>query len=240
MIVVDAGVILVTKRFSESSFLVKCFLQNHGIVAGIVRDTRASRVLNPGTVVDAKWQARLPEHLGAYTLEPQVYNPIYTIILDIRKNILLSSALHMISCSIPEKEPQVSTWHYLYMLLNLLEIEQNALICLNFYIALEAALLQINGFTLDYLHNKSDSTYDIISNAIRTLTTFANVKNSAMPEFWKQIVNDISSVISGSKLLLNDLLRTLSTMEFLILQYTSIKKLPLPRTMVAHFFRRFQ
>lgn len=71
----DEGIILGLRRHGETSAIVELFTAAHGRHLGLVRGGRSRRlqvVLQPGNSVHATWRARLDEHLGAYTVEPDV------------------------------------------------------------------------------------------------------------------------------------------------------------------------
>jgi DNA repair protein RecO (recombination protein O) len=71
----DDGIILGLRRHGETSAIVELFTAIHGRHLGLVRGGRSRRlqvVLQPGNSVHATWRARLDEHLGAYSVEPDV------------------------------------------------------------------------------------------------------------------------------------------------------------------------
>ncbi|WP_436640963.1 DNA repair protein RecO [Microbaculum sp. FT89] len=71
----DEGIILGLRRHGETSAIVELFTAAHGRHLGLVRGGRSRRlqvVLQPGNSVHAIWRARLDEHLGAYTVEPDI------------------------------------------------------------------------------------------------------------------------------------------------------------------------
>jgi DNA repair protein RecO (recombination protein O) len=69
----DTGTIISVRRHGETSTIVDVLTEMHGRHAGLVRGgagRKIAPILQPGTQVDAKWYARLDEHLGTYTMEP--------------------------------------------------------------------------------------------------------------------------------------------------------------------------
>jgi DNA repair protein RecO (recombination protein O) len=71
----DAGLILGTRQHGESSVILELMTAAHGRHLGMVRGGRSRKqaaVIQPGNTVEATWRARLDEHLGSYTVEPQV------------------------------------------------------------------------------------------------------------------------------------------------------------------------
>ena len=69
----DDGIILSVRKHGETSAIVNVLTRAHGRHAGLVRGgggKRLSGILQPGNKVQARWHARLPEHLGTFTVEP--------------------------------------------------------------------------------------------------------------------------------------------------------------------------
>ena len=71
----DDGIILGLRRHGETSAIVELFTALHGRHLGLVRGGRSRRlqvVLQPGNSVHVTWRARLDEHLGTFSVEPDV------------------------------------------------------------------------------------------------------------------------------------------------------------------------
>lgn len=71
----DEGIILGLRRHGETSAIVELFTPRHGRHLGLVRGGRSRRlqvVLQPGNSIRATWRARLDEHLGTYSIEPDI------------------------------------------------------------------------------------------------------------------------------------------------------------------------
>ena len=69
----DEGITLGARAHGEGSAIVTLLTKSHGKHLGLVRGARGKRLapaLQPGSLVEATWRARLNEHLGSYTLEP--------------------------------------------------------------------------------------------------------------------------------------------------------------------------
>lgn len=70
----DEGVVLGTRKHGETSAIVELMTRAHGRHLGLVRGGRSRRmqpVLQAGNKVTVSWRARLDEHLGQYTIEPE-------------------------------------------------------------------------------------------------------------------------------------------------------------------------
>lgn len=68
----DEAVILGARKHGESSLIVEAMTREHGRHLGLVRGGRSIRMnalIQPGNIVDVKWQARLDEHLGQFSIE---------------------------------------------------------------------------------------------------------------------------------------------------------------------------
>ena len=63
----DDGIVLSARKHGETSAIVTLLTREHGRHLGLVRGgsgKRARGILQPGNRVEARWQARLAEHLG--------------------------------------------------------------------------------------------------------------------------------------------------------------------------------
>ena len=70
----DTGILLNTRRHGESAAIIDVFTQSHGRHAGVVHGgagRRLAPLLQPGAQLDVNWRARLEDHIGTYTVEPQ-------------------------------------------------------------------------------------------------------------------------------------------------------------------------
>ena len=144
----DKGVILDVRRHGESSAIVNLLTTQHGRHAGLVRGafSKSMRgILQSGNTVEVKWRARLPEHLGNYSLET----------LNVRAIALLESgaaldglnaACAMAMVALPERESHMAVFEGLEVLLDNLEDPSMWPALL---VRWEAGLLQELGFRLD-------------------------------------------------------------------------------------------
>src|SRR5260221_11847818 len=68
----DEGIIIRVSPHGEGKAVVTIFTEHHGRHLGYIRGTRKlNSILQPGCLVSCKWQARLQDQLGSWTLEPQ-------------------------------------------------------------------------------------------------------------------------------------------------------------------------
>ncbi len=70
----DRAIVLGVRPHGETSVIATLLTAGHGRHAGLVRGGRSRRhagVLQTGNIVAARWQARLPDHLGTLVIEPE-------------------------------------------------------------------------------------------------------------------------------------------------------------------------
>ena len=144
----DKGIIIDVRRHGESSAIVNLLTPDHGRHAGLVRGAFSKTmrgVLQSGNTVEAKWRARLSEHLGNYALET----------LDIRAIALYSSgealdglnaACALAMAALPERESHQAVFDGLEVFLDNLD---NGAVWPALLIRWEVGLLQELGFGLD-------------------------------------------------------------------------------------------
>lgn len=68
----DDGILISVRPHGESAAIIHALTAEHGLHAGLVRGGTSRRqrpTLQPGNDVQLSWYARLPEHLGNYTVE---------------------------------------------------------------------------------------------------------------------------------------------------------------------------
>lgn len=150
----DNGIILSTRSFGENSRIVTLLTHNHGRHAGLIKipKTRQPRFnTEPGTFVEATWNARLSDHLGQWTLETT--NAIGAKLLFSPLPLtLLSCACHLTDQCLADRHP----YPYLYDLLKefierllMMKVDSHPSIALIPYIDYELELLKNLGFGLD-------------------------------------------------------------------------------------------
>jgi len=143
----DEGVVLSVKRHGETSAIVELFTAAHGRHAGMVRGGTSRRlkpVLQPGNSVSATWRARLPEHLGNFSLD----------IDRGRAGLLMEDPLSLAglsgACAIVSVLPEREVHHALYdAFVVLLDTLEHPEIWPAVFVRFELGLLQELGFGLD-------------------------------------------------------------------------------------------
>lgn len=144
----DRGIVLHVRPHGESSVVLELLTRDHGRHLGLVRGGASKRmrgVLQPGNTVRATWRARLSEHLGSYTVEPETERT--GIVLAARAALSgLTAAAAVASSALPEREAHPRVFDGLSILLDALDDPGSWPAVL---VRWELGLLQDLGFGLD-------------------------------------------------------------------------------------------
>lgn len=144
----DTGILLATRKHGETSLILDVFTPGHGRHAGVLRggtSRKLAPVLQPGAQLDLTWRARLEDHMGAFTAEPQRSRAAAA--LGDRLSLAgLSAVLALVRWSLPERAASPALYTRTEALLDLLG--QPDLWPLA-YLRWERALLDDMGFGLD-------------------------------------------------------------------------------------------
>ncbi len=146
----DEGIILSNKPYSELHSVTAMLTKSHGRHAGLVQGGQSSKkrsMLQPGSLVDAQWRARLDEQLGTFKLELSKNYSALMMDKPLRLSAL-SSVCSLLESSLPEREPQPILWQATKALLQILSLSKNDIEWLNFIVKWELGLLQELGFAL--------------------------------------------------------------------------------------------
>ncbi|MGI9352268.1 MAG: DNA repair protein RecO [Rhizobiaceae bacterium] len=143
----DEGLILGVRKHGETSAIIELMTPEHGRHLGLVRGGRSKRmrpVLQPGNSVTVRWHARLEDHLGTYTVEPDElrvaqFMTSQSAIYGIQ---LLASHLRLL----PERDPHRGLYRAAKVIVENLEHTE---ISASLMVRFELALLEELGFGLD-------------------------------------------------------------------------------------------
>jgi DNA repair protein RecO len=147
----DKGLVLSARRHGESSAVASVFTERRGRHLGLVRGAqrqRAAGLLEPGNLVEARWRARLSEHLGYYTLE-LTHSFAAPIMGDAARLDALAAACALADAALPEREAHVRVFRGLLDLLRLLETEPAVPLWTSRYARWEIGLVSDLGFGFD-------------------------------------------------------------------------------------------
>lgn len=154
MLIEDKAIILSARYFQESYIIVKCLLENHGILAGLYRiSKKQNSEAFSGNIVDIKWRAKLSDQLGHYQLE-LIKNIASGIAFNRSYVTIANAAISITQLLLHEREPQAEIFYALEQLLVQLYNTQpnnsnDMLTSLILYSKFEMKLLSKSGFGLD-------------------------------------------------------------------------------------------
>jgi len=161
----DNGIILKMSPHGEGKAVVAIFTENHGRHLGYIRGTKKqSAFLQPGSLISCRWQARLEEHLGSWTVEPQ--RSIYSRLMGSPPLLAaLTSACTWVELTLAEREAHLGLYSAFKECLEQMDATDG----LVRYVHFEIRLLQELGFGLDFSQcAASGDTSDLIYVSPRT------------------------------------------------------------------------
>jgi len=141
------GIVLSSRVHGESDSVVSLFTRSRGRHLGLVKGgaSRKGRAnLQPGTLVKARWRARLEEHLGNYACEA-VYTYAVEAMPYSRQLMCLSTVCAMVDGTLPERESHAQLYQSTLALLDIITKEE----CGAAYVKWELGLLAEMGFGLE-------------------------------------------------------------------------------------------
>lgn len=143
----DQGIVLSARPHGESGAVVSILTENYGRSAGYIRGAQSSRqrgIIEPGSLVGARWSARSEGQLGTFTLE-QDRNLAAGLMNDPLPLAAMLSACALCDAALPEREAHPGLFHGMIALLESLATD----IWGAAYIMWEIALMRELGFALD-------------------------------------------------------------------------------------------
>jgi len=144
----DVSIILSTRKYGETSAVVRVLTRDHGVFSGVFRGAYSKNnrgILQAGNVVSAAWNARLAEQLGTFKLELMEAHAAH-IMHDGAKLSALSSACSLLEMALPERHPYPKLFADFHEFLHTLNASEN---WQEEYIKFELSLLSETGFGLD-------------------------------------------------------------------------------------------
>ncbi len=147
----DEALILVVDKFGDHDAIVQLFTPEHGLCRGVVKRglTGKNRAdVQPATLVEATWKARMPDHLGTVTLEAK-HSFAARVMHDALKLSAVGSVMGMMAASLAEHDAHPELYAQLVNFLQHVAAGVEPLIWLGEYVRLELALLELAGFGLD-------------------------------------------------------------------------------------------
>jgi DNA repair protein RecO (recombination protein O) len=144
----DEGIVLSARPLGERDAVLSVMTFAHGRHAGLVRGgvgKRQGALLQPGNRLQLLWQARLEQHLGAFTVEP-VRLHAARIMGDSLALLGLGAAVGLVELGAGEREPHGLLYAALLKLVEELGPDRA---WLETYVRFELVLLSELGFALD-------------------------------------------------------------------------------------------
>lgn len=142
------GIVLGNRPHGENAAIIEVLTPAHGRHAGVVRGGTSQRtrpILQPGNLLDLTWRARLPDHMGAFSVE--LVRSRSAVILASRMALAGTNALTaMLMFCLPERLGCPRLYARTSALLDLLEHRDLWPLA---YVQWEFLLLEELGFGLD-------------------------------------------------------------------------------------------
>ena len=143
------AICLSARPMGDAHLHVTLLTEAHGRHNGLARGGQSRRQValwQPGNLMEARWMARSPEELGAYTAEP-VHQAAAFALDDPLALAVLSAATAMADAALPEREPHGAVFHGLVGVVRAVAAGGAAGVAP--YVRWEALLLQELGYGLD-------------------------------------------------------------------------------------------
>lgn len=144
----DTGILLSTRKHGETSLILEVFTPQHGRHAGVLRGGTSRKLaphLQPGAQLDLSWRARLEDHIGSFTAEPE-RSRAAAALGDRLALAGLNAVTALLAFCLPEREPHPALYERSEKLLDLLDRPDLWPLA---YLQWELALLEEMGFGLD-------------------------------------------------------------------------------------------
>jgi len=119
----DEAITLGARAHGENSAIVTLLTKTHGRHLGLVRGARSKSrapALQPGSFVEARWRARLGEHLGTFTIEAQKIHA-HAVLTEPLELAALSSVCTLAETALPEREAHPAVYEGLLVFLDNLD-----------------------------------------------------------------------------------------------------------------------
>ncbi|MFN5381706.1 MAG: DNA repair protein RecO [Alphaproteobacteria bacterium] len=145
----DIGIVLSLRNFQENAFIITCFTKDHGLVKALIKRPNRKIMLDIGMMIDIKYHARLPEHLGTIRYEI-IKSQSPNVAFNKNAIFVLNSMIAMLHNTLHEFDIQKNLYRAMEELMRSLEENVDDLAeLLKDYILFEFELLNATGFGLD-------------------------------------------------------------------------------------------
>lgn len=147
----DEALILAVDKFGDHDAILHVFTLTQGLARGVVKrglSGKGKADLQPATLVQAQWKARLEQHLGTLTVEAK-HSYATRVMSDPLKLAAVGSAMSLLKITLAEHDPHPELYHAAHHFLQHVAAGVEPLIWLSEYVRLELSMLELAGFGLD-------------------------------------------------------------------------------------------
>ncbi len=149
----DQGIIINSKKYGESSLLIKIFSQQHGIFSAFVKSAKSSKdkvIFQIGNLISFEYRSRIEDNLGQLYYVDLGRSYLSLIIFDAFKIDCANSLFALINESFLERENQEKLFAKLEDFLQKITRDETATSAiLSDYIKLELKILKTLGYGID-------------------------------------------------------------------------------------------
>jgi DNA repair protein RecO (recombination protein O) len=139
----DVAIVINTTKFSESSFVVTMLTKNHGIHKGLLKGREAFA----SDLVTVTWTARLQDHLGVWSFD-LINSNISFFIKNKAKLSTVIVLFELLRTILTERTPCTEIFDRTLDFFEQLKLKN--LNWINYYLLLEAFILEKNGYGFDF------------------------------------------------------------------------------------------
>ena len=135
------AIVLGAKALGENAFVLSLLTREYGRHLGVIKRKNPPQI---GDIVEARWNARLPEQMGTFYIENN-HSIAAGILDDMGRLNCLSCLCELLNNTLPERQACEDFYKKVFLFLNNLFDEDY----LKNYVLLEKDLLTVLGFGLD-------------------------------------------------------------------------------------------
>lgn len=147
----DEALIIDIAKYGDYDAMVLLFTPQHGVVRGIVKRGMTSKKradMQPATLAQVEWKARLPEHMGTVELEVN-HGFAARVMHDPLRLAAVGSVTALLGASLAERDPHPELYYAAIDFLRHVAAGVEPLVWMAEYVRLELMLLKEAGFGLD-------------------------------------------------------------------------------------------
>ena len=236
----DEGLVLSARPHGETAAIVMLLTQEHGRHAGLLpggQGRKAQSLTQMGSHLQARWRARLVDHLGTWSLD--LINPLSAAWLDEPEVLnIINSACAVTEMSLPERQAMPGVYAGLLALFSL----PSADLWAPSYVKWEIGLLKSLGYGLDLSRCAVSGETGGLTHVSPRTGKAVNAENA---ELYKDRLLPIPSfLLGGGECSPSDILQGLELTGHFLSRFVffnqhsrSLGELPPARSRLAEFYR---